>query len=163
MNQNKSLFQINQEYLDILENGVDQDTGEITQEASEALGISIKEAKVKSEAYIAIIKKYEADAEILKQYEDQANKLRKQVDKKIEYLKKNLLNAVLNFGEINTDLYKISSRKSESVEITDLEQIPNEFVILKKQADKKEIKDAIKNGVDVPGAMLIEKENLQIK
>lgn len=159
----KSLFQINNEYLSIIENSVDPETGEITAEGYAALQLNIKDAQIKASGYIAIIKKFEADAEIMKQYKEQAELLQKRAEKKIEYLKKTLLAAVENFGEIHTDLYKLSVRKSESINIIDEELIPLEFIVLKKQPDKAKIKKSFNDLRPVAGCELVEKNNLSIK
>jgi hypothetical protein len=64
--------------------------------------------------------------------------------------------------KIDTPLLKLSFKKSESVNITDLEQIPLYYIKIKKEADKTAIKSAIKE-IDIPGAELVVSQNLQIR
>lgn len=60
---------------------------------------------------------------------------------------------------------KISYRKSDSVNIENIDIIPKEFIKEKVEisADKTEIKKAIKNGHSVDGAILVTNLNMQIK
>lgn len=67
--------------------------------------------------------------------------------------------------KLETNLYKISYRKSESVEIINEEMIPQEFMKEKTTVapDKTAIKEALKNWAEVPGATIKINSNLQIK
>lgn len=67
--------------------------------------------------------------------------------------------------KLETNLYKISYRKSESVEIINEEMIPQEFMKEKTTVapDKTAIKEALKNWAEVPGATIKINNNLQIK
>ena len=67
--------------------------------------------------------------------------------------------------KLETNLYKISYRKSESVEIINEEMIPQEFMKEKTTIapDKTAIKEALKNWAEVPGATIKVNQNLQIK
>lgn len=67
--------------------------------------------------------------------------------------------------KIETSIAKVSFRKSESVEVDNIELIPAEFIITKttKQADKIAIKNAIKGGKEIPGATIKQNKSLQIK
>ena len=66
---------------------------------------------------------------------------------------------------METDLNKLSFRKSESVSIFDEEAIPSEYKkeVVSVSIDKTEIKKAIKEWKEIPGATITEKQNLQIK
>lgn len=60
--------------------------------------------------------------------------------------------------------FTISTRKSTSVQLVD--DFDNEdFQTIEevKKIDKNSIKQALKSGIEVPGAWLVEKENLQVK
>ena len=67
--------------------------------------------------------------------------------------------------KIETPLIKLSFRNSESVEITNEQQLDSRFIVTKTVStpDKKAIKDAIKSGVFVEGATISYNRNLQIK
>lgn len=61
--------------------------------------------------------------------------------------------------KIKTDRFNFGYRKSASVEILDIDKLPQEVLILEPKANKKLIKEMIKDGEKVDGAELIEKEN----
>ena len=60
---------------------------------------------------------------------------------------------------------KISYRKSDSVEVADVEMLPEEYVKTKieKNPDKVAIKNAIKGGKEIKGAKIVTNYNIQIK
>ena len=60
---------------------------------------------------------------------------------------------------------KLSYRKSESVNITDIDSVPKEYIKIKTEvsADKTNIKKAIKTGQYIDGAELVTNINMQIK
>lgn len=162
MENTKSLFAISQEYLDIIQILEEE---ECTPELETALQISRAELASKGTSYVHVIKKLENEIEGLKVYEEQIALIKKRKNKVIEKLKTILLETVNQFGDIEGELFKITTRKSESVEITDSEKIPASFLDVKvTQTPKKaEIKAAIKKGVEVPGAELVENKNLSIR
>ena len=59
----------------------------------------------------------------------------------------------------------VSYKKSETVEITDKEKLPTEFlrVVTSTSPDKAAIKAAIKAGSKIDGAQVVEHQNVQIK
>ena len=67
--------------------------------------------------------------------------------------------------KVETDIARLSFRKSQTVEIEDISKLPERFVVTKvsKTADKKAIKEAIENGEAVEGARIDNHNNLQIK
>ncbi len=60
-------------------------------------------------------------------------------------------------------VHKISWRKSKSVDVPNVEALPIEFQRFTSTADKAAIKKELEAGVAVPGALLIERSNLQLK
>ncbi len=160
----KNLFEITQDYLAIYDQLLENE-GELTEELKTALEITQKDLALKGTNYVHIIKKYEAELAGLKVYEEQIAKLKKRKNKAIEYLEERLLEAVTKFGDIDTDIFKITTRKSESVEILDSEKLTSEFLTTKLSVtpDKAAIKVAIKKGIEVPGAALVQNSNLSIR
>jgi hypothetical protein len=88
-------------------------------------------------------------------------------DRAITRLKDALREAMLvsTIDKIESPLFKLSLRRSESVEVDIVEALPSEFINIKNvvTADKVAIKEAIKRGENITGARLIENFNLQIK
>lgn len=72
---------------------------------------------------------------------------------------------VTNKEKERAGVFSLSIRKSEAVNITDLEKLPSEYVKAKTTItpDKKAIKNAIKAGAEVAGAEIVENRSLQIK
>ncbi len=99
--------------------------------------------------------------EIAKQYTEYARKLELRKERLRKFIT-SYMNAT-NTEVIETDYAKISFRKSKSVEIDDETLLGDEYFVMKKEASKSKITEALKAGVDVQGARLIENRNLQIK
>ncbi len=160
----KNLFEITQEYLAIYDQLLENE-GELTPELAAALEISQKDLASKGLNYVHIIKKYENEIAGLKVYEEQIAKLKKRKNKAIEFLEERLLEAVNRVGEIETELFKITTRKSESIEILDIDKIAARYLVPKTTytPDKAKIKADIKQGLEVDGAELKENKNLSIR
>ena len=75
-----------------------------------------------------------------------------------------MLDAVNLYGAYEVGLNKFSTRKSSALEITDLGEIPKDYIIeeLVQKVDKDAIKKSIKAGEEVKGAQIIERKNLNI-
>ena len=74
-------------------------------------------------------------------------------------------NAILSSGDtkFKTSLYSFNIKKTESVEVKDLDSIPRAYLRLKKEADKVAIKKALKDGEVIDGVYLSEKQSLGVK
>lgn len=74
------------------------------------------------------------------------------------------LSSMLNGEKVKDKEYSISWRKSESVNITDDSLLPDTYLVPQPpKVDKAGIKAALKAGTAVTGAVLAEKNNIQIK
>jgi hypothetical protein len=160
----KSLYNISQEYFEIADQLID---GEATPELEMALVITQGELETKGACYGIIVKEMEADCDVIDAEIKRLTALKKARTNAIDRLKSNLSEAMQLFGilEIKTPLLKINFRKSEAVEITDAESLPPAYLRTKTvtEPDKTAIKDAIKAGAEIPGAQLVEHQNIQIK
>lgn len=101
---------------------------------------------------------------------DEQARIQSLVESKEKELKRmdNFINFLMQSfqkDKLETNLYKISYRKSESVEIINEEMIPQEFMKEKTTVapDKTAIKEALKNWAEVPGVTIKINNNLQIK
>lgn len=160
----KSLFEITKEVMELASL---LEEGEITPELEERLSISKEELEEKAVNYGKVIKSIDADVKTIDNELARLSALKESKVKTIDRLKESLSNAMKLFhvDKIETPLIKISFRKSEVLEITDETLIPKYYIKKKEteNTDKNQIKFDIKNGVDVPGARIVEKQNLQIK
>ena len=114
---------------------------------------------------VAEIKAYEAKTKHYKELaEVEANK-GKQLQKKVDYIVENMKTAVLltKDKKIETDLFKFTVRKSESVAVADAETLPRAYIRLKREADKKLIKEALKRGEQIEGCSIVENYSLGVK
>ena len=121
-----------------------------------------KEAKVDNIA--CWIKELEAEAEALKKQEEGFAVRRKRAERRAASLK-DYLTFWVGGENLKLKRSEVRWRKSTSVTIMDENAIPETF---KKQkitevVDKAGIKDALKKGNFVDGAVLTEKQNIQIK
>ena len=161
-----ALYQIEQEYLNIVQSIIDAG-GEITEEQETALSISKEQLQNKGVCYGFIVKELEGNIDLIDLEIKRLNALKKPLVNSIDRLKNNLSQAMQMFEvtELKTPLLKINFRKSESVEVTDIDLLDTDFVktTITKAADKIAIKDAIKSGENVQGAVLVTNQNLQIK
>ena len=142
---------------------VDTSTGEIID--IDYLEHLQMERSKKTEYLIKLYLNCLSDAEALKAEADKFSKRAKTESNKAEQIKNYL--TFLQNGESFTSedgLHKITHRKSQSVEVTDLSALEKRFLRYKEpEPDKKLISQALKEGYKVEGAQLINKLSIQIK
>jgi hypothetical protein len=161
-----SIYQIEQSYNQLAEELIDNG-GELTPELSEALAITEEQLQNKSVAYSFVIKQIDSEVDIIDAEIKRLQAMKKTRENASERLKANIKHAMelFNIDEIKTPLVKINFRKSEAVEVDDVNQLPAPYKVVKvtEQADKVAIKEAIKNGADIIGCRIVANRNLQIK
>jgi len=159
----KTLFDIKNEYLEII-NQVEEMEGEITPELSEQLTINEEQLQTKSIGYVAVIRQREALNELVSNEIKRLQAIKKRNDTLIDNLENRLLDAVKTFGNFESGLTKFGTRKSESIEVEDVNLLPTEFKTIKvtETADKTALKKAIKEGQEIKGVTLKTNTNLKI-
>jgi hypothetical protein len=161
-----SLYQIEQNYLNLVESLI-ENGGELTPELETELSINKEQLQNKGVCYGFIVKELEGNIDLIDLEIKRLQALKKPLVNSIDRLKNNLSQAMQMFDvtELKTPLLKINFRKSESIEVTDIDLLDTDFVktTITKAADKIAIKDAIKAEIPVRGAVLITNYNLQIK
>lgn len=152
-----TLYEIDQGIL----NCFDLETGEILN--VDKLSKLQMERDTKIENVALWIKNLNADIAAYKAEKDSFAEKEKQAKTKVEGLK-TWLGFALNGNKFNTTKVAVSFRKSEVVEV-DEEQCPKEWMNEKVtfSPDKIAIKNAIKQGREIEGCTLIERNNIQIK
>lgn len=143
------------------ENVVDTETGEVLDvEALNDLKMAFDE---KAENIAMFIRNLDAEAAALKEQKNIFAARQKAAENKRDSLKEYLA-MCLQGKPFKTDRVKVSFRKSESVKVTAQEQIPETYLVYSAPAvDKVGIKKALKAGETVPGCVLEEKQNIQVK
>jgi len=162
---NKSLFNIKEDAIRLYQQ-LEETGGELTPELETALAISKNELVDKSVSYVGLIKSIDGETEIVKNELKRIQAIIKRNDTIVSHLKDNLKNAMLAYDidEIASPLIKINFRSSKSLEITDIEKLPYNCIILeKKPISKTELKARIEEGEVIPGCRIVENLNLQIK
>lgn len=157
-----NLFDIDSRLESAFEKAVDPETGEILDETMlmefEQLQM---ERDDKIENIACWIKNLKADAAALKAEKEAFAKRQKAAERKAESLAK-YLNAYLAGARYKGKRASITYRKVAQVEIADEAAIPEEFKRVKIEPNKVDIKLAIRQGKEVPGASLVEKNNMVI-
>ncbi len=153
-----NLYEIQEQLL----NCIDMETGEIvdTQKFDELQ----MEREQKLEGVALWYKNLISEADQYKQEKKSFELKEKQATSKAESLKK-YLDSALNGNKFGTIKVNISYRKSASVEVLDVDKLPDEFKksVTTISADKTEIGKALKSGKEIDGAKMVENNNIQIK
>ena len=159
----KNLYQIETEYMELM-NTIEDNFGEITPELESALQIHESERNQKTIAYLQTISNKESFNIQIDNEIKRLQAIKKQNDSLISKLKESLLNAVNLFGSFEVGFNKFGTRKSSSVEVDFVNELPKEYKVVKitEQADKAKIKKALMNGEKIPGCRIVEKSNLKI-
>jgi hypothetical protein len=159
-----NLYEITQEaqYLAAL-----LETEELTPELEAELLINQEQLQIKGINYAKVIANYQSESDQIDAEIKRLKAMKESRDKKVTWLTESLKKAMLVSGieKIDSPLFKISLRRSESVEVEIPEALPIDWQVKKVTitADKVAIKKAIKEGHSITGARLVENFNLQIK
>jgi len=159
-----NLFNIQQQYLSLAEQ---LSEGELTPELEQALIINETELKEKAVNYAYVIKQLGHEVNAVADEIKRLTELKKRNEKAIERMETAISNAMQLYGidKVDSSFIKLSFRKSESVEVINEAQLTEQFTTTKTTVtpNKTAIKEAIKNGEVVEGAVLVTNFNLQIK
>lgn len=151
-----NLYEINREILAC----INYETGEILDEGR--LNSLEIEREKKIENVALWIKNLESEAAALKKEKDSFAQREKNTKNKIESLKKYLENA-LQGQKFQTTKCAISFRASETLEMSEKAEIPEEFRKYSFVLDKTKMKEALKNGANYKGFWLQKNQKIQIK
>lgn len=160
-----NIYQIEQEFL-LISNDIIEAGGELTPELETELAINKEQLQNKGINYGYVIKSLESDVTTIDEEIKRLNALKQSRNKTVDLLKSTIKNAMQMYGieELKTPTLKINFRKSESVEV-DPDMVLDMYCNFKtvKTPDKAKIKEIIKSGDAVFGAVLNINLNLQIK
>ena len=155
-----TLYELTGQFLDIYNLELDEETKLDTLDSIDWE----TEYETKVENYIKVMKNLEADVEARKNEIKRLTELNKADEKKKEHLKDTLSASMSLTGHerVDTLLFKVSFRKSQAVEV-DEAVLPEAYKIATWKADKKRLKEDLKNGLEIIGASLVERKNLSIR
>ena len=160
------LYEMTDEYLSILNNLCDEETGEVSETSLERLdeikdtienkAINIVRVWKQMEAYQTAIEKERKAMELRESH------LKKQVKNLKDYLQTNML--ACQITKIECPQFKISLQKNPgSVKFSDESRVPQEYKKVEVKNDVSMIRDALKMGIEVPGAYLDQGTSIRIK
>ena len=162
----RALYEINQDILDC----VDMETGEILD--TEKLDALQMEREAKLEGVALWVKDLKAEAEAVKAEADKLTARKKALDNKIDGLKAWLLTA-LDGGKLKTARCNVYQTHSQRVSVEDEPKLikflqtlnePERFLRFREpELRKDEIKKALKDDYEIPGASLEDTESVVIK
>ncbi len=167
-----NLFDLNQQFYtlrDILENDIEfnEETGEII-DNSETINKLFEELELSLNDKLDNCQKWilenSAKVEALKKESKRLNDKAKAIENKTDRLKELMkLSLVASGKTIKTDIFTFSLRKSKAVQVADENELPRNYVRIEKKADKKAIKEALENGIEIPGCSFAENVSLSVK
>lgn len=165
MLQVSKLYNIQYEYQQLLSK-IDEAEGEITEEIDRALQFNEQRLQAEGINVGMMIKALGCWLDDIADEVKRLDVMYEKANKSMELLKNRLSGAMQQYGieRLSSPTLTISFRKSEAVEITDEAAIPADLLVQPAPyPSKTKIKEAIKEGITVPGAELVQRQNLQIK
>jgi hypothetical protein len=156
-----TLYNITQQQKEIIFY-LERSEGEATDELLEYLNVTREAFEMKATAYSHIILEMESDIEFVDSEIKRLQALKKAKSNMVDRLKEALKNALMLFGKeddkgiwrFQTPVLKLSTRKTQSVEITDEKALPSSCFIVKHEVSKTLIKNLIETGSVIEGAEL---------
>lgn len=142
---------------------VDPETGEIL--SADALHAVEAQAAEKIEATALYLRELDAEAKAAKEEADRILSRVKSMQKRSDYLKAVLLDAIHATGKVKTARVTVSIRTTKAVQINQEQAIPEAFTTKKItiSPNKVLIKETISAGGCVPGCELVERESVSIR
>ena len=160
-----SIYELIKDYAELsamLEAAETPEEIEAIQNTLEMIDLSIEEKIENTAKYMVNV---ESDIQGLKTEIDRLTKIKKAKENAVERLKNNVEYAMKQKGleKLEVGTFKAYYKKSESVEITNLDVIPADYTRVEIKADKTAIKKALKAGEVVEGAEIKVNQNFYIK
>ena len=142
---------------------VDEETGEILN--ADALHAVEAQASEKIEATALYLRELDAEAKAAKDEADRMIARVKSMQKRSDYLKAMLIEALHVTGKVKTARVTVSIRTTQAVEIAEGANLPEAYTTVKTTVspNKIAIKQALLDGVEVPGCHLEARESVSIR
>ena len=142
---------------------LDEETGEIL--SADELHAVEAEASDKIEATALYLRELDAEAKAAKDEADRMIARVKSMQKRSDYLKAMLLEALHATGKVKTARVTVSIRTTQAVAVDEGANLPEAYTTVKTTVspNKVAIKQALLDGVEVPGCHIEERESVQIR
>lgn len=163
-----NLYSIANKYQELLTIAVDQETGEVNEQALNELSIIGDDIKDKGIAVASYIKNLEAERDAINEAKKNMAEREARLDNKVnyltQYLQKNMVNCGIN--EISCPQFVIKLKKCPwSTEITNEEFIPEKYKKHKDVVtlDRMKLKEDMLSGIEIPGAIIKQNTRIEIR
>jgi len=147
--------------------GLEESGAEISDDLRTKLDALKDNLDVKADNIVRFIQELEVAAEGYKAEQERLAKKRKSAEGKIDWLKTYVADCMQLMGtkKLETELFTLSLRNSERIEVPDPEMLPEQYRRTKVtvEPDKTLIKSDLKCGATIPGVVVLENVSLQIK
>ncbi len=165
---NLSLYQLSSTYLEALDNLTDPDMDLPIEAITDTLEGLSGELEEKAVNVTKFMRNMEATAKAIKEAEADMAKRRKSLENRIKWMKDYLKGSMEHTGitKIECPYFKLSIQKNPaSVVINDEKAIPDQFKeqVISWKIDKTAIKNTLKTGETVTGAVLVNGTRLAIR
>jgi hypothetical protein len=159
-----TLYQIKESYLSLMDE-IEASEGILSEDQESALKINKSELDSKSIAYLEVIKSSKAFISTIDEEIKRLEALKKRNKSLISRLENSLIGAIELFGEFTVGTLTFGRRKSESVQVDDVNSLPDEFKNVKvtETAKKADLKAAINSGKEIDGVHIQTNFNLAVK
>jgi len=160
----KPLYAIKDEYLKALDELPELDLqDDVIKDTLEGIRGTFEEKAISISAYIKNIEaEKKAIADTTKTLADRKKAIENKVERLKGYLKTNM--EACDIKKIHDPLLDVMIRNNPpKVNIFDESIVPNDFVRVVKEIDKALVKEALKDGIFVPGCTLVQEKSLIIK
>lgn len=121
----------------------------------------------KVDAFGSFIRVESARAEACKKEAQRLASKAKTAEGRIAYLKHMYLCTMQSAGlkKVQGSAYTLSIREADSVDVTDVAELPELYVRRKEtvEPDKVVLREALKGGIEIPGAVLVKTQSLQVR
>lgn len=160
-----TLYELDRTIRTILENGftLDEETGEY--KGAEDLDSLQMERGAKVESVALYLKEIECFADCLSEESKRLAERSKAYQKKAEHIRNYLIESMQAAGEKAFETVKVKLGIRSSVRVETDDSLPQEWKTEKVSIspDKVKIKEALKQGMEIPGAKLVTAYSLQVK
>ena len=160
-----TLYELTDDYLRLLEFAEDPDCDpDVLKDTLEGIEGSIE---IKADGYAKVIKELTARKEALDAEVARLQNRSRTIDNNIKRIKENLTFCMVAIDKrkIKTDLFSFSVQKNQASVKFDIpeEEVPDEYMRIKKEPDKTSIKKAIEAGEEITWAHLEQSEGVRIR
>lgn len=163
MSENLNLYEC-EELIRIVEAQAAKNDGELSDEDLQTIVEAQTRSREQFEKLINYIKYLNGVASLAKAETDRLRARKQTAENRINGIKKWILPYVQSHGPLTVGTHRVSTRNSTGVMLADGFNNPEYGETIETfKPDKKLIKECIERGVDVPGAVLEKRVNVQIR